>query len=138
MYSMKWGPQQLSDLQAPSPLIQKIRVGEIVQGGHRSDLTTVGENYTSVDRGPILRTAHGVWKFVCLFTMVEKLLTDISKSSEDLLMRMVLDKRRDNLQWRQPPSAPMASATTFAYVDRSEDAVREDSPVNLMTAYLSD
>ena len=50
------------------------------------------------------------------FTVVKKIIRSPPKSSEDISMRMVLDQRRDNLAWREPPWCPMASPGSFSFV----------------------
>eukprot|EP00972_Heterocapsa_arctica_P077454 11424815-Heterocapsa_arctica.AAC.1 len=69
------------------------------------------------------------------FTVVKKILRHPVRGGKDLQTRMVLDQRRDNLQWKPPPWTPMASPAAFPFVQAPID---EHGRVECMIGDLPD
>lgn len=86
----------------------------------------------------LLRGAKQIKGHIHPFTVFKKLLVEPARSVKDIVMRMVLDQRVDNLQCKEPPWTPMSNPSMFPYVETSAGTMGDSDQVEMMTWDLPD
>ena len=85
----------------------------------------------------MLRGAKAIKGRIHPFTVVKKVERNPPISLKDVIMRMVLDQRVDNLAWKEAPWTPMANPSMFPFVDCSKTTIG-NRQVEMVTGDLPD